>query len=74
LWFGSWDKIKYFLNMAYIILDTNIYRELGYDFYNKTDYKNLVRFSLASKNELVLCPIVEEEFISHFEEHLKKKF
>jgi len=72
--FGSWDKIKYFLNMPYIILDTNIYRELGYEFYNKTDYKNLVRFSLASKNELVLCPIVEEEFISHFEEHLRKKF
>jgi hypothetical protein len=57
----------------YVVLDTNIYYELGPKFYKHPDYQNLVLFMKATKGALMLSTIVKQEFLNHYEQSLKKK-
>jgi hypothetical protein len=57
----------------YIILDTCIFRELGFKFYENIDYINLFGFSIATESEVIMSKIVAEEFFNQFKQELHKK-
>ena len=57
----------------YIILDTCIFRELGFKFYENVDYINLFSFSIATEGEVIMSRIVAEEFLNQFKQELYKK-
>lgn len=56
-----------------IVLDTCIYQELGYKFYEATDYRNLFAFATATDGEVLLSTIVAAEFTAHYQNDLLKK-
>lgn len=57
--------------MHYIILDTNIYRELGVSFHKNIDYDYLWKFIDKSPHELLILDVVFEELLDFFEkEHI----
>ena len=55
----------------FIILDTNIYRQLGTHFYDHIDYKSLKDYSYASGSELVAPLTVLNGYLDFYqhEEH-----
>lgn len=57
----------------YVILDTSIYRELGFKFNENVDYKNLCNFTMNTDGEVLLSNIVIEEFTNFYKESLKSK-
>jgi hypothetical protein len=57
----------------YVILDTCIYRELGFKFYDNIDYKNIHGFTIATNGEVLLSTIVAAEFENQYTLELRKK-
>lgn len=57
----------------YIIIDTCIFKELGFKFYENPDYINLLGFSIATESEVILSLVVAEEFSNHFKTEILKK-
>lgn len=56
-----------------ILIDTNIYRQLGLGFYNNPDYKNLVNYCYASGSEIRIPEVVYNEFISYYHHEIIDK-
>ena len=56
-----------------MILDTSIYRELGFKFNENIDYQNLCNFTMNTDGEVLLSNIVIEEFTNFYKESLKTK-
>lgn len=52
---------------GFIVLDTNIYRQLGLRFFEHIDYVNLTNFCYASGFEMSICETVSREFLDYFE-------
>jgi hypothetical protein len=50
----------------YISLDTNIYRQLGIDFWNKLDFINLKKFLDQRSYELIMTNVVFNELVDHY--------
>lgn len=50
----------------FILLDTNIYRQLGIKFYSHIDYVSLKNYAYASGSELRISEVVYSEFYSKF--------
>lgn len=57
----------------YVILDTSIYRELGFKFYDNPEYRNLLAFTNNTIGEVLLSSIVLEEFTAHYKSNLIQK-
>ena len=57
----------------YVVLDTSIYRELGFRFHENLDYRNLCSFTMNTDGEVLLSNIVLEEFCSFYETNLVSK-
>lgn len=56
-----------------IIIDTNIYRQLGIKFFDNIDYKNLISYCYASGSEIRLSEVVFNEFMNYYQrEHIEK--
>lgn len=56
-----------------IIIDTNIYRQLGTGFYNNIDYKNLVNYCYASGSEIRISEVVFNEYMSYYNSEIIDK-
>jgi hypothetical protein len=50
-----------------IILDTNIYRQLGPAFYDHIDFKSLIEYSYASGATFLMPPTVLEEYLDYYQ-------
>jgi hypothetical protein len=69
----KWIQFFRFSNMHYIVLDTNIYRELGVSFHNNIDFSYLSKFIRKSPHELMMLDVVNEELLDFFQnEHMAK--
>lgn len=56
--------------MTIVFLDTNIYRQLGINFIENNDYKNLVQILETTGNEFGLLTIVYEEIMDYYKNDL----
>lgn len=56
-----------------IILDTNIYRQLGASFYQHTDYKGLVDYHLSSGGEIAVLKTVLTEYLDFYKKDVIDK-
>lgn len=53
--------------MPIVYLDSNIYRQLGLQFNENIDYKNLSKLLKTSGNEFGLLEVVLEELMNYYE-------
>lgn len=51
----------------------NIYRQLGVNFYDNPDYKNLIDYCYASGSEIRISEVVYNEFISYYNREIIDK-
>lgn len=56
----------------YVSLDTNIYRHLGIDFWNKIDFKNLNKFLDQRSYEIIMTDVVYKELIDYYSNEVLK--
>jgi hypothetical protein len=52
--------------MHFVSLDTNIYRQLGIDFWNKSDFRNLKKFLDQRAYEIIMTDVVHKELIDFY--------
>jgi hypothetical protein len=57
----------------YVILDTNVYQEMGMDIKSKDEYWLLQTFIVRVRGEFLLSDLVFEEFLDHFKIEIEKK-
>jgi len=57
----------------FIILDTNIYRQLGVNFHKQVDYRNLFSYCYASGSEVMLSKVVYHELSKYYSEEILSK-
>lgn len=55
---------------GFIVLDTNIYRQLGLRFFEHLDYVNITNFCNASGFEMSICETVLREYLDYFEKEI----
>lgn len=58
--------------MHFVSLDTNVYRQLGTDFWNKTDFKNLKKFLDQRAYEIIITDVVYKELIDFYTNEVLK--
>jgi len=56
-----------------IILDTNIYRQLGTAFYEHIDYVNLIHYGYSSGAEILVTPTVVNEYLDFYKREILEK-
>jgi PIN domain len=56
-----------------IFLDTNIYRQLGQNFYEHIDYKSLEDYCYSSGSEIVVAETVLREYLDYYEHEVLNK-
>ncbi|MDH7444648.1 PIN domain-containing protein [Aquimarina sp. 2201CG14-23] len=54
----------------YVFLDTNILRGLGVPFYEKVNYKNLIRYCNGSGSDLIILNIVIKEYLDFYKREI----
>ncbi len=57
----------------FIILDTNIYRQLGVNFFKHVDYLNLFNYCYASGSEVMLSKVVFHELTKYYTDEIISK-
>ena len=55
-----------------VSLDTNIYRQLGIDYWNKTDFKNLKKFLDQRAYEIIMTEVVFKELENFYSNEIIK--
>jgi len=58
--------------MHFVSLDTNIYRQLGTEFWNKIDFKNLKKFLDQRAYEIIMTDVVYKELIDFYSNEVIK--
>jgi len=56
-----------------IILDTNIYRQLGTHFYEQIDYKSLEDYCYSSGSEIIITKTVLSEYLDFYKKEIIEK-
>jgi hypothetical protein len=58
--------------MNILILDTNIYRQLGVPFYKHVDYLGLEDYCYSSGSEIIVTKTVREEYLDFYSNNISK--